>query len=248
MKKHSSVFMLMTRNVLYQVLFLMAAMACVQGAAFWVTLRRIPSAAQSGLWNGNSLEAVVVQSRVHWIFIGFFLLVTLVLSVNGCHRGSKMGYTLRRLSVSEETVFLWQTACNACCYLLLWAAEVMVMLALCKLFTATADPSVVSGQTIFLAFYRNEFLHSLLPLEDILRWVRNGTGVLCLALSAACFPFRQRRGSRGGEILFLAALTAAYFADGLDNHGFDVIAIVLMGAVAAEACVYVFTEEAEDDA
>ena len=53
-----------------------------------------------------------------------------------------------------------------------WAAQVLFVLLLCRVYLAKADPACVNAQTVFLAFYRQKFLHSLLPLAETSRWVR----------------------------------------------------------------------------
>ena len=66
------------------------------------------------------------------------------------------------------------------------------------------------SQTIFLAFYRSELLHSLIPLEEISRWVRNGVMALGLGACAALEPFLQRRKELPWEILAPVSLALLF--------------------------------------
>ena len=125
-------------------------------------------------------------------------------------------------------MFLWQWVCSSLCYLLLWAAETAILLLLCRLYFLWADPAQLNGQTIFLAFYRSDFLHAVLPLDDRVLWMRNIALTLGLGASAAMFSYRQRRGSRlGGEIIVLTLAAAVFFPCGLDNWGNTVLLIAL---------------------
>lgn len=198
MKKHISVFMLMARSTIYKLLGLLILMAAVEGILFWLILSR------GALEDGFSLELVIRQSRIIWVFGVCFLLMTLLLSLTGCEGKSRCGYTLRRLSVSERWVFVWQSVYNVLCYLLLWAVQILTVIALCRLYEAKAAPEYVSGQTVFLAFYRSGFLHSLLPFEETVFWVRNAVFAVTLGICAARFPLAQRKGKRFSEIIVLA--------------------------------------------
>lgn len=81
------------------------------------------------------------------------------------------GYTLRRLRISERTVFLWHVLSCFFCFVILWMAEILVLTALCRYFLTQEITSGLSNQALFLAFYRNAFLHSILPLESVSRWI-----------------------------------------------------------------------------
>ena len=43
----------------------------------------------------------------------------------------------------------------------------------------------LSPQLVFLAFYRCEFLHCLLPMAEVLKWIRNILLILTLSMTAA---------------------------------------------------------------
>ena len=64
---------------------------------------------------------------------------------------------------------------------------------LCAYYADCAPSEFTGSQTVFLAFYRNEFLHALLPLSDISLWVRNACLLIGFGVCTALFPFKQRR-------------------------------------------------------
>lgn len=231
MKRHLSIWMLMARSTIYKVLGLFLALAAADGALFALALRQGASAL--------GLEQVLTESHLPAVFGAGLVLLTVVLCLNGCEFSAKQGYTLRRLRVSQREIFLWQAVHNAMCYFLLLAVQTGIVLALCRYYVAHYQemvawyPDMVNDQTMLLAFYRVPFLHSLLPLADVWRYVRNA--VLCAALGvcAAAFPAQQRQGNRGIAVVILTIPTAAFFAQQMASSDFGMIgAAVVITAVA----------------
>lgn len=203
MRKHLSVFMLHCRSTVYKVLGVMAAMAAAEGALVFFALRR-PA-------EFPSLESFISQSRIIWAFAAAFLAVTALFCASGCEFGSRTGYTLCRLRISEKTVFLWQFLYDLMGYFILWAVQTGLALAFCRAYAA-ANPELCNNQTVFLAFYRSELLHSLLPLENWARWLRNFAFLTGTAAAAARYPMLRRRGKKGIWIILLAVLVLFNFA------------------------------------
>lgn len=229
MKKHLSVFMLMARSTIYRLLILLLAMAAAQALLFHFTLNAATAAADAGL-GPDTLETVISRSHIAWVFAICFVLMAVLLCLTGCNYGSRQENTLRRLSVSERSVFVWQMLYNIACFFLLWVAQALIALALCRWYTTVTDPSFVSGQTIFLAFYRNSFLHSLLPLEEGSRWVRNIMLVIGLGAACAQVPIYQRRGKISITIIAMTSLTLVFFSRSIGCFGNDML-IILLSAI-----------------
>ncbi len=223
MKKHVSVFMLMARSTICRVLGLLALMAAVEGGLFWLALQR------GSTYGDFSLELVIRNSRMIWVFGVGFVLLTVLLS-RACRQISG-SYTALRLSVSRRWVFFWQSVYNVLCYVLFWAVQILIALALASLYTHQAPAGYVSGQTVFLAFYRSDFLHSLLPFEDVLFWVRNGIMALSLGVCAARRPCRAERGVWAQIIL--TAVVVVFFSRGIGAALGGLVAVVIAAAIAA---------------
>lgn len=262
MREHLSVLMLMARSTIYKVLGIFFLMAAAEGGLFYLALNRAVATEAPGAgslemegpqMNITGMEQVFQQSRIIWIFALTFLLITALLCLTGTEFGGKQGYTLRRLSIPERTIFLWQAFYNTCCFFLLWAVQLFIVLALCKLYAEKMDPVAVTQQTVFLAFYRNSFLHSLLPLAEISRYARNVLLVLGLGISSAYFPFRQRRGETGVQVIILTAIALIFFSRSMGSLGGDIFVIVLSLWVTASCWVSTsplnaaFREEAENE-
>lgn len=242
MKRHLSVLMLAARGTVYKFLGLLLMMAAAEGAMFTLALKR------DWAENPAGLETLLMRSRVAWACAVCFLLLTALLCRSGCESGSRQGYTLRRLRVSGRAVFFWQSTYNTICFFIFWAAQLFIVLALCALYTLKADPASLTDQTVFLAFYRSGFLHSLLPLEEVSRYVRNVLLVLCLGVSAAAFPFRQRQNKIGGEVIALASLMLVFFSRDMGGFASDILISLLSLSAALEAASVVFRKEPEHEA
>lgn len=224
MKRHLSIWMLMARSTIYKVLGLFLALTAVDGTLFALALRR--GASEYGL------EQVLTEWPFPIAFGACLLLLMVVLCLNGCEFSAKQGYTLRRLRVSQRELFLWQAVHNVVCCFLLLAVQTLIVLALCWVYVARY-PDMVNGQTVFLAFYRVPFLHSLLPLADAWRYVRNA--VLCVALGvcAAAFPVQQRQGKRGIAVVILTISTVAFFCQSMAGGDFGMIGAAVVVVTVA---------------
>lgn len=279
MKRHLSIWMLMARSTIYKVLGLFLGLIAADGALFalmpWIEEQKVRSVASLAPGASVAVELERMFQYFPVVFGVCLLALTAVLCLNGCEFSAKQGYTLRRLRVSQREIFLWQAAHNAVCYLLLWAVQTGVVFVLCRYYVAHYQemtmwyPDMVNDQTMVLAFYRNSFLHSLLPLADVWRWVRNAVGCAALGVCAAAFPVRQRRGHKSVAAPILAVLSALFFVQpmgynssgsfvdesaspiakeimGLRVLGNDGVAMVMLVFVAALA-LYALRGGAEDE-
>lgn len=243
MNKHISVAALLCRTTIFKILALLLVMAAVQGLLFYFAMDTEGAVAEAGiggLSTGIALENIVTRSHIQWVTAAGFLALCIILCYSGCEFGAKSGYTWRRLSISEQAVFLWQSAYNTLCLILLWAVQAITVFALCAWFTLRTDPAYFTGQTVFLAFYRDELLHSLLPLGDVSLWIRNALMAAGMGIAAAAFPFRQREGKFGGEAAALVMVTLVWFTRPLGGIAADIFMILAFAFVAAEAIHHVF--------
>ncbi len=254
MKKYLSVFAMLARGSFLRVLVLLCLMAAGQCGRFLHRLQneltlygsRVQQFAEDAE-EVTRLEQFFDFTTVSGTFGAAFLLVCIVLCLPGCGYGSVCGYTVRRLRISERAVFVLQALYNAMVFVILWAAEVLICLLLCHAYVTSAAPSLVSHQTVGLAFYRNNFLHSLLPMADITVWIRNIIMLAVLSLAAASFPYKQRRGKFAADIVSYALLTVIFFTRTVGD-GFNTFVTVFFGlCIAAEVIWRVFANENEGE-
>ena len=254
MKKYLSVFAMLARGSIWRVLILLCLMAAGQCGRFLHRLQNELILYESHVQQFaeeaaelTRLEQFFDFTTVSGTFAAAFLLVCIVLCLPGCGYGSVCGYTVRRLRISERAVFIMQALYNAMVFVILWAAEVLICLLLCHAYVTSADPSLVSHQTVGLAFYRNNFLHSLLPMADITVWIRNVIMLAVLSIAAASFPYKQRRGKFAADIVSYALLTVIFFTRTVGD-GFNTFITVFCGlCIAAEVIWRVFANENEGE-
>lgn len=220
MKKHLSVFMLMARSTIYKVIGLFVVMAAVGWSLVYFRLK------QGATGDSFNLELVIEESRISLVFAIAFVLITILLSRTGCEFSSKLGYTLKRLSISERWIFFWQSLYNMMCYLMFWMVQVLVVFWFCSLYVKMAPEGYVTNQTIFLAFYRSDFLHSLLPMENVIFWVKNIIAVIAMGICSAYLPIAQRRGGKKVEVVLWISTTAVFFVGELGEYLNPVMAII----------------------
>ncbi len=208
MKERISVFMLMARNSFYKILGVLAVMTAIETGLFRIALNRGVSS------EGFGLEYVIEKSHIVIVFfIAFVIMDIILISFVGYDELGTHRYTLMRLSVTRNEVFFIQSIFNILCYVLFWATQVLVVVLLSCLYVQKAPEGYVTGQTIFLAFYRSDFLHSLLPFEDFPFWIRNVLVCVALGFRSAMYLTEGGRAKRsygaawgGLYVLFIASL------------------------------------------
>lgn len=241
MRRHISVLMMYIRSSIYQVILLLALMVSAQFLLFWQSMKGYSTKFPLGP------EKIFDRTLLPWTLGLVVVCFTVQLVYVGCNQGVKQSYTLKRLSVSEKSVFIWQSICNIGCYLLLWMVQVVTAFVLCRWYLALAEPEFVSNQTVFLAFYRSKFLHGLLPLAESSAWVRNLFMVLGLGCASAYFPYLQRRGKFSVSVLLLLVISIIWFPRNVGIAAGDFWVIFSSVAVIGWIVYKVFIKEGEQD-
>lgn len=237
-----SVFAFFAKSRIYHIFALLLLMAGAEYIAFSLTLSAADPTADGWL----SLEGAVRDSRLAVIFGVTLFLTAILLGFFGCDGRSKCSYTLRRLSLPEKSVWAYHALFCALCYLLLWVFQAVFSILLCTKYLAWADPGRINDQTLFLAYYRNSFLHSIVPMEEVWRWVRNLFFVAGLGIETATFSFRRRRGK--ANTLFVAALySAIFFARPMGEIASDITMILVFCLTISVNLYTVITKGGPED-
>lgn len=117
-------------------------------------------------------------------------------------------YTMMRLRITQKRIFIIRTMYNVLCLMLLFAVQVILAFWMIRCYGQAAGQDSEASLHLFLAFYRSEFLHCLLPLAETGKWVRNCLLVLAFGMEAAGEAGRREAAVRIG--LFI--LTFIWFA------------------------------------
>ncbi len=222
MKKHISVFGFYTRSSIYKVLLILLLMVLAETGVFLLKFRGelanyyelLEQVAQG---NADVAYFVRPETLLEKCFIPLFFAAavigeSVILCLPGCEFGTKTSYTIKRLQVSERACFFWQALCSLLLYLLVYAVQLAVIFGLSQYYINHVPEGVVGNQSVFLMFYRSEFLHSLLPLADIRIWIRNGFLLLAFAFAAAGFSYQQRRKKKPMALYLLLVCSWFFFS------------------------------------
>lgn len=239
MKRYISVFEMIIRSSFYKVLGILASLSVLELGTFYIAMQQPLASIQP------NLEELVAQSHFMYMFAIAYLLITVVLVLSGTNIGSMQGYTLQRLRIKEKRVFLLQCIYNILCYVLLWATQVGVLLAASNYYMTHKTDAILTNQTVFLAFHRNDFMHSILPIQDTLNWVLLFAIIVCTGSFAADFTRMQRRGKVAWILIIFVAIAFVSFPRGLEEE--PIILIIGMIAYSAFICLRNIFYRGEED-
>lgn len=197
-KRQISFLMLAARSSLWRVLLALAVFGAAGTALFVVTFRATPDVTPplEGLLDGQRLVLALE-----------LLVITAAVSLSGGGFGSRVDYTAARLPAPRWNLTLWFAVYGLVIYAIVWAFQLAQLLALCALYGRWAEPLAQNGQMTFLAAWRSGPLHSLLPLDDVGRWIATGLLYGGLGLSTATAAVRAQRGKWAVGPLVIAAAT-----------------------------------------
>lgn len=205
MKRYLSVFEMIIRCSIYKVLGILGIMIALEAGLLAFAWNQPIATMQP------SLEEWIERS---WICIPFLFAywgVTKVLSSSGTNVGSMQAYTLQRLRIAEKRVNLLQCIYNIFCYTLLWMTQVLVFFVASGVYMKYKTGAILTNQTIFLAFYRNTFMHSILPMEDIFGWFTLAFFIVLGGILTTLFSHKQRQGKTDWALIVFVALIAIFF-------------------------------------
>ncbi len=210
MKKYLSVFGLFAQSSIYKILGIILLMILAETGLF--AYAYIPAMSSEGI---GRFEHYIDRSHIELCLAAAFIVITIVLCLQGTEFSSKVGYTLRRLSVSEKAVFFCQAIFNTISYLILWAVQVGILYAFSLWYTTKTPTEFVNNQSIFLSSYRSEFFHTILPLSEVMLWIRNILLFISLGFASAEFPYIQRRRKHSLFIVPLSIFMLLFFITGI---------------------------------
>ena len=177
MKKYVSVFMLYNRMVFWRVMLALVGMGILE------VLLLAPAC--QGM--GNYCFAVG-ESGIEKVFLLFIVIITAILCISG--RGQV--YTMWRLRISEWGLFWCRALVSLLYYFLFWAWQVGICYGMGRYFMQVRE--IDSPQSTVIAFYADDFLHHLFPMEAYHIWAWDFVLLLGLMIVSAAFFFYWQRG------------------------------------------------------
>ncbi len=232
MKKYLSVFSLFISGSFFKLIALFLVMLVSQLLLFYTKL-------PYGFTDAVGIETVVATSKISIIFLLGFLLTAVILNITGADFSSKCSYTLKRLRISEKEVFVCQSIYNTFCFLTLWLMQCITVIAAYFIYVQhysdieIVKQNFISNQTLFLATYRNDFLHSIFPMDDVLRLVRNILFTVFLGFGSAGFSYLSRNKTFCFEFVAMAITAVGYFAVEWDDLSDDIVPMIICVCLTA---------------
>ena len=240
MKKYLSVFMLIARCSIYKVFGLLILMAGCEFLAFSCKL----SAGKGDLY---VLEDVFSGGFCDLIFFICAAVLLFLLSRMGTFKGVKTMYTLSRLSVSKKCVFWIESLYDTLCFIILWLFQVVLAVGLCYYYIHAAGSESATEQTIFLAFFRNVFLHSLLPFDEPFSLICNLLLALVIGITIAQIPWSERSNKMSFFTLYIIFVVHNIFLREAGDLWQPAIICIAAVIVIANAIYFTFKKEAADE-
>ncbi len=245
MKKYISVFGLIARGSIYKIIICFILMLISEILLFSFKLEKAINLHSTG-FSMSQLETLIDNSFIKWVFTLGFVIVTFYLCIIGTEYGnSQTSYTIKRLRISERNVFFCQAVYNTIIFISLWAVQALTVFILCLRYVHTSPEEVIGNQTVFLAFYRNDLLHNILPLSDILVWIRNIFIALGLGFTSAEFTYKQRRKKLGATVIAFALYTIFFFSKELANTFNSYLTIIVSIIIIGETLYTVYKKDEE---
>lgn len=239
MKQHITMLGFYVKNSFYKVLGVLLLMTAVECALFYTIRERMLSQYLAGEIRTVTMELIVEKARLELVLIVVVTIVYFLLLHSGKANGSHPEYTLYRLRIKPQSVFLWQAVYCSGCFLLVWAVQAVAAVGLGMYFVKTAEPFMVTNQSLFLAFCRNDFLHGLIPLENVYGWITNLLFIFMTGILAAYEAGYARKAADSMLAAFGVILIALRCFSG-PNLVSMVIATMICTVVVGMALYYVF--------
>lgn len=243
MKKHLSVFYLTARESIYRIFFLVIAAFIIQSVLFIFFVDIV-----SG-FTPPSITEVFNTSKIYIVFYALITVIAILLCKTGMQFNSVSGYTLRRLRVRERTVFFWQCFYNFLILFTVVLSEVVLCFSLSEFAADNLPEKFITNQSVYIAFYKTEFIQNLFAGRDILRIIRNIIGVISFSVNCAAFSFLFRRGKKwvGAVIMIPVFIMMTGFNEaGMDNITLDV-SIISVSVILTFAAVVSVVQRSEKD-
>lgn len=203
MRNYLSVFALQIKSTFIKIIAVILLMGAAQLGLFIHILNSGEIVIPNRFTNEeflSGIEGILQDSRaMSFIFALGFLLITVILAINGCKYASREDYTLRRLNITEKKVMLTKGVYGVFVYALFIMAEALVMFIICNIYIQFAEnhPQIfdgfISNQTVFLAFYRSNIIHSVLPLDDYFKYISTFFAIIGISFSTAFIPYFVKR-------------------------------------------------------
>lgn len=125
----------------------------------------------------------IFEDNIIFSFNAILFLILIFVLCLGLGKGSDHhDYMLDRLTVNKKQIVTSHAIYNSICFITFWALLLIVLFVFIFLNINKPEFNGINVFSIGISFYRNAYLHSLLPISDIVVLTRNIVGIIMLSL------------------------------------------------------------------
>lgn len=214
MKKDLTVVSLFLKSVLYKSLWIIAAMLLWETISFYVVLQTPVL----------SLESAVEKSFLKYIFMGALALIGARVFLS--FKSIAFAYTCRLIMSEKKHIYFAQAASAAFIFLILFLAQQIFVYILGNFYIFMQQSQFVTNQTLFLAFYRSDFLHFLIPLSDLAGWLKLIVVIAALSF-ACCFLPSERMNINAVQLLIFPLVLVLSVSEYTSSQNYIAISVFI---------------------
>lgn len=229
-----SVFGLLARSSFLKVLGILVLMVIGELLLFRYDLFRCYDAVTGGV---KAPEKLVEYALLPMLFLAALALIMVALIWTEVRMSEKAGYTMMRLGLSRKELFAIKTIYNVVCLVLLFVVQIWLAVGMLAWYGEFVPLELPMPQLLFIAFYRNGFLHCLLPMQEIGKWIRNLLMIVALSMTAAgVIAFPGEKGIRQSASCWsVVILAVAWFLSSPGKNLLDMCSdILFLGVIVWE--------------
>ena len=231
-----SMWALLAKCSIYKILAVLLVMVLAEGVVFSMTLGGfcVNGELEAGISEGMEIGALyrVFENRGFYpIFVAASGFVYFILVWTQRRLENENGVALQRFRMSWKGFYIIKAVYNVLCLLLLFAVQVWAMFGMLWIFRWEAGMGQTGGQLYLYAFYGVRFLHCLLPVADVGKWLRNLLLVAALAMTAA------RQGQKKMAV-FLFGLSISWFVSDMGINVIDILSGIVYACIILEGILY----------
>ena len=193
--------------------------------------------------NSAGLRKTLYDSCFQFVVMAMMILWNIVLIQPQL---SESRYTLERLTVTPVRAMLLKSFYNFMTLIVLWAFLAAGVLGLLYWYGTARVPELYGRQSIMYVCYSNPMLHSLLPLNEWSRTVRNIILFLSMAAATGAATAGKEQNQSRVPAFLLAGVSAVFFSGGIGSTGGD-IALSVIGIILAGYSVSKFLKGGRAD-
>ena len=191
MRKYISVLALDVKNTIFKVLGILILMSVAQLGYFYLFMQKelafwhIAEASWQAPGMVTGFDLMLTESHVEIFFMIMVVLIGVVL-IWGCSEHGKVRskFTWHRLQIERRQVFAVWAAYRGFCMAFVMAWQILLIIVMDGMYQEIWAQGF-GPQSLFLACYRNSFMHSLVPLSDPFWAVRNVCCILFWGMATA---------------------------------------------------------------